>query len=199
MGKLVVRIGDAVWQGSVNGFRIHTGLSDAQFTGDAHIDIDPEPGTGEPFLAADASVMQDDLLGLLRALGLGDHARPYSPHEVMMREVLPEVRRVRRELDNAGDAGGVPSATAFPALAPKEWDAARPEMKDEYRDLPVIRKVLPGGDRVGGVTCICEHHRFLFPEGLDRHLLEMHDGFIDVSDRVAVVRAIWLARMRSDT
>lgn len=35
-------------------------------------------------LRAEQSLMQDDLAALLRALDLGDHARPESPHEVML-------------------------------------------------------------------------------------------------------------------
>lgn len=37
-------------------------------------------------------VLFDDLQELLELLGLGIHARPYSAHEVMQREVLPAVR-----------------------------------------------------------------------------------------------------------
>lgn len=40
----------------------------------------------------ETSILQDDLAELLRALEISDHARPYSPHEVMQREVLPAVR-----------------------------------------------------------------------------------------------------------
>lgn len=38
--------------------------------------------------------MQEDLAELLRVLGLGDHARDKSPHEVMRGEVIPVVRRL---------------------------------------------------------------------------------------------------------
>lgn len=38
------------------------------------------------------SVMQDDIAELLRILGLGDHARPCSPHEIVQQEVIPAVR-----------------------------------------------------------------------------------------------------------
>jgi hypothetical protein len=36
--------------------------------------------------------IQDDLAELLRELGLGDHARPTSPHQVMVDEIVPAVR-----------------------------------------------------------------------------------------------------------
>ena len=39
-----------------------------------------------------SQVMQEDLGELLRVLGLGDHARPVSPHEVMANEVIPAAR-----------------------------------------------------------------------------------------------------------
>lgn len=42
----------------------------------------------------DWSTLQDDLAELLRTLDLGDHARPYSPHEVLQAEVLPRIREL---------------------------------------------------------------------------------------------------------
>ena len=42
------------------------------------------------------SVMLDDLAALLRALGLGDHARPETPHHVML-SAIAEVERLRAE------------------------------------------------------------------------------------------------------
>ena len=45
------------------------------------------------------SVMQDDLAALLRALDISDHARPTSPHHVMVDEVIPAVARVTAERD----------------------------------------------------------------------------------------------------
>jgi len=47
--------------------------------------------------AAVQSVMQDDLAALLRALGLGDHARPETPHTVMM-SAIAEVGRLKTTL-----------------------------------------------------------------------------------------------------
>ena len=48
-------------------------------------------------LREDQSLMQDDLRALLRAAGMGDHARPQSPHEVMLQAVA-EVERLRAAL-----------------------------------------------------------------------------------------------------
>ena len=35
---------------------------------------------------------QEDIREILVVLGLGDHARPYSCHEVVQREILPAIR-----------------------------------------------------------------------------------------------------------
>lgn len=43
-------------------------------------------------------VMQDDLSELLRALGMGDHARPESPHEVMQ-QCIAKARTLAGEGD----------------------------------------------------------------------------------------------------
>lgn len=48
-----------------------------------------EPGT-DP-----ADVAYDDLTLILVALGLGTHARPYSWHAVVHREVLPAIAKLR--------------------------------------------------------------------------------------------------------
>ena len=40
-------------------------------------------------------LIQDDVLLILRALGLGDHARPYSCHKVIIDEVLPAIEKIR--------------------------------------------------------------------------------------------------------
>lgn len=42
----------------------------------------------------DSDTLQNDLADLLRALGLQDHARPQSPHEVF-RECIEKVKRLR--------------------------------------------------------------------------------------------------------
>jgi hypothetical protein len=35
-----------------------------------------------------------DLVAILHALGISDHARPYSSHEVVQREVIPAIERL---------------------------------------------------------------------------------------------------------
>lgn len=45
--------------------------------------------------------MVEDLGAILRALDLGDHARPVSPHEVVLAEVLPAIERLRKQLAEA--------------------------------------------------------------------------------------------------
>jgi hypothetical protein len=39
----------------------------------------------------DLTVLHEDIADILRALGLPTHARPYSPHEVIQRDVLPRI------------------------------------------------------------------------------------------------------------
>jgi hypothetical protein len=72
----------------------------------------------------DVSVMQNDVLELLRSLGISDHARNYSCHRVVQDEILPEIRRMRARLANheqdrvgksLGSAGATPQAPARPA------------------------------------------------------------------------------------
>lgn len=41
------------------------------------------------------SAHQEDVRDMLAALGISDHARPYSPHEVVRREILPAIERLR--------------------------------------------------------------------------------------------------------
>jgi hypothetical protein len=53
-----------------------------------------EPTNPDPM-----AVMQDDMAELLRALGLGDHARPASPHEVMVNEIIPAAWNLRARAD----------------------------------------------------------------------------------------------------
>jgi hypothetical protein len=48
---------------------------------------------------ADLAAARDDLAAILRALGLGDHARPISSHEVVVTEVLPRAKHLRQQLD----------------------------------------------------------------------------------------------------
>lgn len=42
-----------------------------------------------------------DVTELLHSLDLGDHARPISCHEVVQREILPAIERLRAELARA--------------------------------------------------------------------------------------------------
>jgi hypothetical protein len=42
----------------------------------------------------DVDVIHEDVRQILVALGLGDHARPYSAHEVVQREILPRIHEV---------------------------------------------------------------------------------------------------------
>lgn len=51
-------------------------------------------------MATDVNVMLDDLGALLRALELGDHARPESPHAVML-ECIEAVVALKKERDEA--------------------------------------------------------------------------------------------------
>lgn len=50
-------------------------------------------GSWEPCLSKD-ELVQQDITFLLQALGLGDHARPYSTHEVIKREIIPHCIRL---------------------------------------------------------------------------------------------------------
>lgn len=40
-----------------------------------------------------------DMRSMMRILGISDHARPYSPHEVMVQEVIPAIETLKRERD----------------------------------------------------------------------------------------------------
>jgi hypothetical protein len=46
---------------------------------------------------AERQIIFEDLQAILRELGLSDSARPYSAHEVVQREILPAIRRLRRD------------------------------------------------------------------------------------------------------
>jgi hypothetical protein len=63
----------------------HTALIDSRFIA---------PDCSQDRRPSASEVMQDDLLEMLRALGLGDHARPDSPHFVVQDEILPAIRRL---------------------------------------------------------------------------------------------------------
>lgn len=47
--------------------------------------------------------VHNDLVSVLAALGIGDHARPYSSHEVVVREVLPAIERLLAASSLRGD------------------------------------------------------------------------------------------------
>lgn len=59
----------------------------------------PPPPEPPPAPADDSSVAQDDLAAILRELGLGDHARPISPHEAVQTLVLPAIRLLQETRD----------------------------------------------------------------------------------------------------
>jgi len=44
------------------------------------------------------ATLQEDVAALCRATGIGDHARPVPPHEVLLNEVLPAIAKLRYEL-----------------------------------------------------------------------------------------------------
>lgn len=44
---------------------------------------------------SERQLAHSDLVDILNALGLGLHARPLSPHEVVQLEVLPAIGRLR--------------------------------------------------------------------------------------------------------
>lgn len=46
---------------------------------------------------AEQKAVHDDLQEILLALGIGDHARPYSGHELVQRDILPAIWRQRYE------------------------------------------------------------------------------------------------------
>jgi len=48
---------------------------------------------------SDADIIHADLTAIMEALGISTHARPYSSHEVVQREVLPAINRLRNRLD----------------------------------------------------------------------------------------------------
>lgn len=71
-------------------------------------------------ISAKFNIMQDDIAEMLRALGIGDHARSMSPHRVVQDEVLPGIRRL------VGDASLIESLR----------DALRPFAKVYNKRMP---------------------------------------------------------------
>jgi hypothetical protein len=43
-----------------------------------------------------SDVFQEDVRDLLEALGLGTHARPKSPHEVIQDEIIPAIESLKK-------------------------------------------------------------------------------------------------------
>jgi hypothetical protein len=54
---------------------------------------------GEERDANDTAI--EDVREIAVALGIGGHARPYSAHEVVQKEILPTIEKLRRDLLNA--------------------------------------------------------------------------------------------------
>jgi len=50
-------------------------------------------------LRAEREMIHEDLCAILRELGLSDGARPYSAHDVVHRDILPAIRRLRAQPD----------------------------------------------------------------------------------------------------
>jgi hypothetical protein len=90
--------------------------------------------------------MSDDLAAILRALGVGDHARPYSPHEVVHRDVLPAI-----ELLNAAHATAMQIAESLGA----QLDAHMMLIPVRAQGLPNVLSVksLPAQHPLAGRTC----------------------------------------------
>lgn len=63
-------------------------------------------------MTEDTDLLRSDLAEVLAALGLGGHARPYSAHEVVQRDILPRVRALM---------AAEPRATVTYAPAPAGW------------------------------------------------------------------------------
>lgn len=76
--------------------------------------LDPPCPTALP---ASPSVLQHDVRDLLQALGLGTHARPVSPHQVVQTEVLPAIRRLMVPAEPDTEASG-PKPTDCPHATP---------------------------------------------------------------------------------
>jgi chromosome segregation ATPase len=81
----------------------------------------------------DGQAAQRDLAAILRALGLGDHARVISSHYVVVEEVLPAIKHLRQQLDQVRALlERNPSDSIFKAQVRLILDApARPAGHDE--------------------------------------------------------------------
>jgi hypothetical protein len=79
-----------------------------------------------PNAVINVAVLQEDLSEMLRVLGLGDHARPQSPHEVFL-ECIAEVKRLKAERPRLPDQERAKKTldAAFRDYAPLHAEAAR--------------------------------------------------------------------------
>lgn len=59
--------------------------------------IDRDGATEVRHVDLSPAAFQDDVRDLLLALGLSDHARPVSAHNVVQDEIIPAIRRLRGE------------------------------------------------------------------------------------------------------
>lgn len=59
---------------------------------------------------------QEDILSILDALGLGIHARPISPHQVVADEILPAIVELRDVIQDFSDAYVCNGIRGFDAL-----------------------------------------------------------------------------------
>lgn len=50
-----------------------------------------------------SDIIQEDIAAILIALGLGDHARAKSCHQVIREEIIPAIVTLRRRLERAID------------------------------------------------------------------------------------------------
>lgn len=93
-----------------------------------------------------AEVFQDDIHALLEVLGLGNHARPESPHQVLHQEVIPAIKRLKREENGSSPSSPVAQSCAarntgrFDALKEKfERQADRCQEQERYEAMDVWR------------------------------------------------------------
>ena len=75
---------------------IHFGTCDKCGTSGQFV---PDGKGGVRIRNVNTEAMQDDIAEMLRALGLSDRARDASPHEVVIDEVLPAIKRLTRQRD----------------------------------------------------------------------------------------------------
>lgn len=69
-------------------------------------------------IVADAHQMTQDLQRIAQELGIG--ARPYSGHEAMERDILPEIRRLR-QVEAVYESIVTRMATIWPSSRPTNW------------------------------------------------------------------------------